>query len=333
MRPTTKAPLALLALLTLAGPALADPEFRGPEIYDGAWEVTRAWSDPAAGPNDRSKGSFAYAYRTWAMERARQHEQAGTLLDCADLSIDLVIEYAALNGLPIEWRVYYPAEKKFITFRNTDRQFDQAADFSTWSKWFLGAINLADNTVPITYDQWTGGDMVLFNWNQDPAEPNFPGRTVWHTYLVGDPSQSLIFYGNMNGGAPLPVVSTTSPSTMERVLTHPDRYGASPRRYRFMANAITPPEVRVDEVVVRASSLLLRAGPSSTFPVVTRVRRDERLQVLARQGVYVQVRHADGRTGWGHAAWLRSDPRWTPAPTTPPVVEATPGLAGGLPGF
>src|SRR5687768_17564551 len=51
--------LAGLALVAaFAGPALADPVFRGPELYDGAWNTTRAWSDWAAGPNDRSRGSF-----------------------------------------------------------------------------------------------------------------------------------------------------------------------------------------------------------------------------------------------------------------------------------
>lgn len=329
MRPTT---LALLGgLLTLAAPALAqDPEFRGAPIHDGAWGVTRSWSDPAAGPHDRSRGSFAYAYREWALERAREHERTGTALDCADLSIDMIIEYAATNGLPIEWRVYYPPERRFVVVKNTDAQFDTVADFSRWSKHFLGAINLADNTVPIGYDEWAGGDMVLMNWNQSEEEPNFPGRVVWHTYLIGVPD-ALIFYGNIDAGTPLPVVSTDASYTLERVREHPDRYGASPRRFAFMARAVRPPEVRVDEVVVRATSLNLREGPGTENPIVTRARSGERLAVLERQGLWVKVRLADGREVWGHGAYLRRDVRWAPAPTTtsgPPTL----GLASALPG-
>lgn len=329
MRPTT--PLALLGLLTLAAPALAqDPEFRGPPIHDGAWRVTRSWSDPAAGPNDRSKGSFAYAYREWAARRAREHELAGTRLDCADLSIDLVIEYAAANGLPIEWRVYYPPERKFVTFRNTDRQFASVEDFSRWSKHFLGAINLADNTVPISYDEWAGGDMVLMNWNQSDEEPNFPGRVVWHTYLIGVPDQ-VIYYGNMDANEPLPVVSTTSPYTLERVRSHPDRYGLSPRRFTFMANAVRPPEVAVEEAVVQATTLNLREGPGTEHAVVTRARSGERLAVLERQGLWVKVRLPDGREAWGHTAYLRSETRWVPAPVHG-AGPASLGLANALPG-
>lgn len=325
MRPTT--PLALLGLLTLAGPALAqDPEFRGPAVHDGAWATTRSWSDPAAGGDDRSQGTLAYAYREWAARRAQEHEDGRTLLDCADLSIDMIVEYAASNGLPIEWRVWYPPERRYVVVRNTDRQFASVADFSAWSKHFLGAINLADNTAPISYEEWAGGDMVLMNWNQSEEEPNFPGRVVWHTYLIGAPDE-LIFYGNMNDGLPLPVVSTSSPSTFERVRAHPDRYGLSPRRFAFMASAVRGPEVRVDEVVVRATSLNLREGPGTAFAVTRLARTGERLPVLGRQGLWVKVSLADGREAWGHAAYLRGDSRWEPAPpaTEPAVTAEAPG--------
>jgi hypothetical protein len=305
----TAAVLTLLALA--AGPALADPQFRGPELYDGAWSVTRAWSDWAAGPNDRSKGSFAYAYRVWSVERAQRHEDEETRLDCADLSIDMIIEYAAANGLPLEWRVYNAPEKKFVTIKNTDRQFDTPADFSTWSKHFLGAMNLADNTTAITYSQWAGGDMVLMNWNQSPEEPNFPGRTVWHTFLIAVPDE-LIFYGNIDAGQPLPVISTSSASRLDMVRTSPDRHGLSPRRFTFLANAVKPPEANpppsTGDVVVNATALNLRAGPVGTAPVVIVARRDDRFPVLARQGLWVKVRLPDGRSAWGHSLYLRAAP-------------------------
>ncbi|MCO5172364.1 MAG: SH3 domain-containing protein [Planctomycetes bacterium] len=334
MRPTTT-PLALLALLCLTSPALADPPFRGPEVHRGAWPVTRAWSDPAAGPGDRSQGSLAYAFRAFALERAREHEAARTRLDCADLAIDLVIEYAARHGLPVEWRVWYPPERRFVTVKSSDRQFGSPEAFSDWSKYYLGALNLADNTVAISYDDWAGGDVVLMNWNQTDVEPNFPGRVVWHTYLIGVPDE-LIFYGNMNDGAPLPVVSTGDAHTLERVRSHPDRHGLSPRRFAFMARAVRGPEVGVEEVVVQASLLNLREAPSTSAPIITRARSGERLEVVLRQGLWVQLRLADGALVWGHSAYLRPETRWQPAPpslTGPaPTPAPTPGLVSALPG-
>lgn len=309
------ASLACLALL--AAPALADPPFQGPEVHDGAWRVTRAWSDPVGG--DPTKGSYAWAYRHWAKQRAEAHVAAATRLDCADLSIDLVCEYAALNGLPVKWRVWYAPDRKFVTISATDRQFGSAAQFSTWSKWFLGAMNLADNTDAIGYEEWAGGDMVLMNWNQSPVEPNFPGRQVWHTYLVGVPD-ALIFYGNIDGGAPLPVTSTDGASTLDRVRTSPDRHGLSPRRFAFLRGAVRAPEAAPTSVaVVGAPTLNLRGAASTTAPILARARAGDRLPVLGRQGLWVKVRLPDGRTAYAHSAYLRVEP-------------AVDGLTASLPG-
>lgn len=51
---------ALLALVLTSYAHAQDPQFRGPEIYEGAWENQNDWSDPAEG--DPAKGSYAYAY-------------------------------------------------------------------------------------------------------------------------------------------------------------------------------------------------------------------------------------------------------------------------------
>jgi hypothetical protein len=323
----------LLSLYALSA-AHADPVFRGPAIHDGAWQVTRAWADPAAGPGDPSRGSFAYAYRVWAVERADRHVTDGTLLDCADLSINMLCEYAALNGLPVEWRVYYPPEKRFVNVRNTDAQFDSAESFVAWSQHFLGAMNLADNTYPITYDAWAGGDMVLMDWNQDPEYPNFEGRTVWHTYLIGVPDER-IYYGNMDNNLPLPVTSTSSASTMTRVREHPDRYGLSPRRFRLFRGALTPPAekpvVTASATVIRALRLNLRQGPGTTHPVVGKAQRGQELAVIGRQGRWVQVQLEDGAQAWAHGYYLRVVDL-TPAPG---LVDLAPeaGLQGGPSGL
>ncbi len=326
-------PAALLlvaATAVTATPAWADPLFRGPEVHDGAWPVTRAWSDPAAGPDDRSQGSFAYAYRSWAPARADEHVASVTRLDCADLSIQLICEYAYKHGLPITWKVWYSPEAKWVNVSSSDKQFGSFEQFAEWSRWFLGAMNLADNTYAITYDDWTGGDMVLMNWNLSQVEPNFPGRQVWHTYLVGVPDQS-IYYGNIDSGTPLPVTKTTAASTLDRVRNHPDRHGASPRRFSFMRNAVQPPQVRTDEAVVLAGSLNLRAAPSTSAAILARGSRDQRLPVLGRQPGWINVRLPDGRPAWASATYLRVETTWAaPVVETPITAQPSPPVTTGL---
>ena len=302
-----KTPL-LAGLLAVASLAHADPVFRGPPVHDGAWTVTAAWSDMAAGPGDPTRGSYAYAYQAWALARAAEHQAAGTKLDCADLSINMLCEFAAEHGLPVEWRVYYPPEKRFVTFTSSDRQFASPAAFTAWSQHFLGAMNLADNTYPIDYATWASGDMVLMDWNQTDVAPNFEGRTVWHTYLVGVPDER-IYYGNMDDNLPLPVTSTTSPATLERVREHPDRYGESPRRFRlFRGQVIAPaaaPAVVASATVIRATRLNLRRGPGTDHPVVTRALRGEVFAVVGREGRWVEIALEDGSRVWGHGFYLR----------------------------
>lgn len=331
MRALTTAGLAGLLSLSALASAQADPVFRGPEVHDGAWQVLHAWADPAAGPGDYSQGSYAYAYRTWAVERADRYVADGTRLDCADLSIALLCEYAAKHGLPVTWRVYYPPEKQFVSVRNTDRQFASPEDFRIWSQWFLGAMNLADNSEPISYDEWAGGDMVLFDWNQTPEWPNFEGRTVWHTYLIGIPDER-VYYGNEDGDQPLPVVSTSSPDTLERVRTHPDRYGLSPRRFLMFHDAeIAPgqaPATTGMATVIRAARLNLREGPGTSHAVVTRAARGERFPVVGRKGRWVQLLLPDGRKVWGHEFYLQLEQPQLGAP--PGALDLSPeaGLQG-----
>ncbi|MDC3378851.1 SH3 domain-containing protein [Planctomycetota bacterium] len=305
-----------VALLAAAPSAHAQPVrgpvFRGPAVHDGAWETTKKWADPAAGPNDPSQGSFAYAYREWARERADQHVEDRTRLDCADLSINLIIEYAAINGLPLSWRVFNAPERRFEQWTNENKQFDSPEAFTEWSQWYLGAMNLADNTYAIKYEEWAGGDMVLMDWNQSPESPNFEGRTVWHTYLVGVPGE-LIYYGNINDGQALAVISTTGQSTLDRVTTHPDRHGLSPRRFSWFKGAVWEPRepdpeptTKTVAEVTRASRLNLRSGPGTDHERVGQARRGDVFDVVGEQGVWRQLRQADGSLVWAHGYYMQS---------------------------
>jgi len=312
--------LALLAALLAASPALAQdsaPPFRGPQIHDGAWTTKHAWSDAFQG--DPAQGSYAYAYRAWARQQADAWVEERLRLDCADLSIALLCEFAAENRLPVTWRVYYPAERRFVEFTNEDRQFDSPKSFRAWSQYYLGAMNLADNTYPVTYEDWAGGDMILMDWNQSDESPNFEGRVVWHTYLVGAPDE-VVYYGNITGGNPLPVSRVTGGSRMEMVRSHPDRYGLSPRRFGLFRDAVWGPTRDVAEVI-RARRLNLRQGPGTGHPVLEIAPRGATAEVIDRRGRWANLRLEDGREVWAHMAYLEIRREPIPAPTPEPAAE------------
>jgi SH3 domain-containing protein len=294
---------ALLALVLTSYAHAQDPQFRGPAIYEGAWESQNAWGDAAQG--DPAKGSYAYDYQAWSEARANRHAEERTKLDCADLSIALLCEYAAINKLPVSWRAYYPAERRFVTFTNSDKQFKDAESFRLWSQHFLGAMNLADNTYAVTYDDWAGGDMVLMDWNQSDESPNFgDDREVWHTYLVGKPDE-VIYYGNISSGNALAVTRVTGGSRMDMVRNHPDRYGYSPRRFSLFRGKVWGPSTQEAEVIRVFRNLNLRAGPGTEHAKLGQVAKGQKLKVLSRDGVWVQLATADGRRVWAHGHYLR----------------------------
>lgn len=316
------ASLGLVFGLAAAATAQEDPVFQGPPIHEGAWKVEAKWSDPAAGANDHSKGSFAYHYRVWAKQRSDKHVKDRTKLDCADLSIALLCEYAALNKLPLSWRVFHAPKRRFVTIHASDKQFASPEAFSRWSQWFLGAMNLADNTYAITYDEWAGGDMVLMDWNQSEESPNFGEREVWHTYLIGVPDK-VIYYGNISNGNALAVTRVTSGSRMKMVREHPDRHGYSPRRFRLFKDALWPPREnpprQVAEVIRVSSQLNLRKGPGTSHAVVKRAKRGQSFTVLERKGRWVRLELPGGETVWAHGFYLK-------------ITQLAEGNGGGLTG-
>lgn len=265
----------------------------------------------------------------WAVARADRHAEERTKLDCADLSIALLCEYAAINKLPVSWRAYYPPERRFVTFSNTDRQFKDAESFRLWSQHFLGAMNLADNTYAVTYDEWAGGDMVLMDWNQSEESPNFGEREVWHTYLIGKPDE-VLYYGNISSGNALAVTRVTGGSRMDMVRDHPDRHGYSPRRYSLFRGKVWGPSTEQAEVIRVVRNLNLRSGPGTNHTRVGQAAKGQKLQVVGRDGIWVKLARADGETVWAHGRYLRI--RRVETPASPPsagiadALTATPAL-------
>ncbi|MGD1147324.1 MAG: SH3 domain-containing protein [Thermoanaerobaculaceae bacterium] len=65
-----------------------------------------------------------------------------------------------------------------------------------------------------------------------------------------------------------------------------------------------PPE---ETVRVTAGKLNVRSKPTTAGATLARVKKGERLRVIGRDGDWLQVKLADGTSGWVSAAYVRKD--------------------------
>lgn len=238
--------------------------------------------------------------------------KAGVAYDCADFAITVLCEYAAKNGLEVVWTMPDPAHGGAVgKVSSTEARFTSPRQFAKWSRDWINARMVATmNTAPITYDQWRGGDVVMMRWNQLGDANPFPGRDVWHTYFIADPDK-LIFYGNIDGEegpnpTPLTIVATVQP--LDEVHTSAAVYGASPRRWIMLKDAMIPPATPIQDVpdvkspkdaVVTANALNLRDVPSTHSKVLTVLKKGDKLTYEGKTSDgWDRVRRADGSIGY-----------------------------------
>jgi hypothetical protein len=325
------------ALLLCALPAQA---------WAQAWPVTHRWHEKAR-PGDPTSGSYAYEYARESVAAAASMTAANTKLDCADMAITILCEYAAKNGLEVVWTMPDPANNGAVgRVSSSDGRFTSAPRFAKWSRDWINARMVATlNTSPVTHDEARSGDMYLMKWSQLGANDPFPGRDVWHTFLCGEPG-ALIFYGNISDGTPLPITATATRGRLDEVRTSAAVYGASPRRWKlFDGNVIPPSSPLLDapsilarkEATVNADALNVRALPSTHSQVVGKLRRGERVAFEGRTADgWVRVRRADGSIAYVSSQFVSivDAPRgfhvqedWVPPPVT---ATTTTGFMGAL---
>lgn len=195
-----------------------------------AWKTTGAWDKAAIS-----------RYHTAAEWWLRAKVQGGLVRDCADTAISLLIDFAAVEGLPVAFRkaafrpalitnetasVRYPAaNERFKT--DTKERFDTFIR-AYWSAQMLATEGLTKKIAPA---QARAGDVCLIDWSDS---------THWHTLLVGarddDPLPVWMVMGNMAGGqaTPLELVDReTQRARVERYFANPDLYEGAPRRWNF----------------------------------------------------------------------------------------------------
>lgn len=317
--------------------------------WAGAWPVTHQWSEKAR-PNDPSSGSYGYEYSREAIAMSTSMTASGTALDCADMAITILCQFAAKNGLEVVWTMPDPANNaKVGKVSSKEARFTSPAQFARWSRNWINAQMVATlNTNPIGYDKWAGGDVVMMRWNQLGNDNPFPGRDVWHTYFVGEPDK-LIFYGNIEGEdgpnpTPLAIVATSERRRLEDVRSSAAIYGATPRRWKILDGAVIPPSAPLRDVPgplapksvkVTATALNVRSLPSTHSTVLAVIKKDEKLELEGRTADgWMRVRRADGSLAYVSAQFVSVEDRErnfrVQADWVPPPVSTTTGFNGVL---
>ncbi|RME83756.1 MAG: SH3 domain-containing protein [Planctomycetota bacterium] len=287
----------------------------------GAWKVEHKWQEKMANGK-----TYVDGYHEYAQKRAKELYEQGVKLDCADMAITIFVEYAHLQKL--EAKFWFPAEKKTVSCK--DKQFTGKGFkyFLRWSKMMVGAQNLADNTYAVPIDASKPGDVVLFDWGQTPAYPNFPGRVVWHTYFIGSPGAKVIYYGNMDSNNNPYPVAMADDSVQDRIRNHPDRYGSGARRWSiFIEKSQQPsdngttnphedpsPEIQpnVKELKgtgeIRARGLNIRKGPGIQYGKIKVLRKGAKVKITGKSGKWYRLDLGNGVTGWAHGDYIDFKP-------------------------
>jgi RHS repeat-associated protein len=152
---------------------------------DSAWSVHRQWD----ATDNKRFADFAY-------KRAQEYMDKGTKIDCADLAMSILVEYASSNGLPLELK---SGDGK-TTFNSNSDEFTSTSQFKTAVKTGLGAKDIGANTFEVPKPQRHVGDLIILT---SPAK---------HIALINSTNKNApnaLIYGNLRGGQPTVPEATT----------------------------------------------------------------------------------------------------------------------------
>ena len=130
--------------------------------------------------------------------KANLSNYEGQRIDCADVALDNVLNFAKQRGLRVTFKVYQRGWKYVDS-----AQFRSFGQLKTWAKRYLGAHNVTDNSKLIkplagltTPAAWANkvqpGDLLMWSYNKPssshPGKPGRPTRTG-HTQPIMDVQQ------------------------------------------------------------------------------------------------------------------------------------------------
>lgn len=115
---------------------------------------------------------------SWTADKIEQyHEYAKTYIesynlkiDCADLALAALIDFAGLRRLPVRLK-HYAKGWKWKVF---DPEKGNANRFKGDALLMLGALNVIDNTVGVLIEQAKAGDLIMTKWS----------GTLGHTRII-----------------------------------------------------------------------------------------------------------------------------------------------------
>jgi hypothetical protein len=141
-------------------------------------------------------------------------------IDCADLALASLVDFAAQSRLPVRLK-YYSGSWKWYQFR-PDR--DSAVKFKNTVLIMLGALNVIDNTKPVTLAEAKPGDMVMTKWSPSLGHT----RIIYQTrFDSGRRDYEITWY---QGNLP-PVVPERRIGYLSEIT---NVYGGSPRKWNFV---------------------------------------------------------------------------------------------------
>ena len=147
-------------------------------LGDSAWSVVRDW-------NENDGAAFAKYVET----KIKDYE--GKKLDCADLAVALLVDYASENGLSLQLTT---ADGK-TTFDSNSDDFTSTNQFKRSAQQGLRAIDISANTYTVEKKDAQSGDMVILT---KPAN---------HVVIYDQINpKKTVAYGNLVGGKASPVV-------------------------------------------------------------------------------------------------------------------------------
>jgi hypothetical protein len=160
-----------------------------------------------------------YAYRRFAKQYISTYSEK---IDCADLALASLIEFAYESGLPVKLKYYDKGWKPYDSAAEPSK-----AAFKELVMRNMGALNVIDNTHPIKLADAGAGDLIMSKWD----------TRLGHTRIIFDivpesaaqtPDYRVVwFQGN------LPAVV---PQKREELFSRIESvYGGSPRRWNFDA--------------------------------------------------------------------------------------------------
>ena len=140
-------------------------------------------------------------------------------IDCADLAIAALVDFASARKLPLKIK-YYSSGWKWYTY-NPDT--DNAIVFKNNTMKMLGALNVIDNTNPVPIGMARPGDLIMSKWD------NSRGHTrIIHT-IDYDPQSKKYTVTWYQGNIP-PVKPEGEKEDFFKIK---GVYGGTPRRWNF----------------------------------------------------------------------------------------------------